>query len=237
LIGCDQPADGPKVFGNQYHGRTVGFSGRRLDPIIQLKTSQTILVSPTSDRELYFRRHAASAGRVMRLYFYGLRAVNINAKMAGFFTCQTRTQSPQSLPPSFNFCTSFPIYAPLILNHARNHCPPSTGRQTSRQNPKDSPSKLSIPDQDPPNPQSRFFRQFTSFSAFLRECNDIHPANLSFLGGKGWRGWLTNGRSVFAKLLDGWKFSAADSEHEARVYIRLRDLWASVMSEFIKFRQ
>jgi hypothetical protein len=58
-------------------------------------------------------------------------------------------------------------------------------------------------------------------------------ANGAYLGCKGWRGTLNTGRTVFVKLWDGWKFSARNCEHEADVYLQLRDLWGTVVPEFL----
>jgi hypothetical protein len=55
----------------------------------------------------------------------------------------------------------------------------------------------------------------------------------AYLGCKGWRGTLSTGRTVFAKLWDGWKFSPRHCEHEAAVYMQLRDLWGTVIPEFL----
>ena len=61
----------------------------------------------------------------------------------------------------------------------------------------------------------------------------LDSANLTSLGCKGWRGTLSNGLIVFAKLWDGWKFSRQSSEHEASVYYQLRDLWGTMVPEFL----
>ena len=61
----------------------------------------------------------------------------------------------------------------------------------------------------------------------------LHLANLTSLGCKGWRGTLNNGQVIFAKLWDGWKFSASYSENEASVYYRLRDLWGTMVPDFL----
>ena len=55
----------------------------------------------------------------------------------------------------------------------------------------------------------------------------------SHLGCKGWRGTLSTGETVFAKLWDGWKASREDCDHEASVYIHLRDLWGTLIPEFL----
>lgn len=62
-------------------------------------------------------------------------------------------------------------------------------------------------------------------------------ANLTSLGCKGWRGKLSNGHTVFAKLWDGWKFPVSYSEHEAAVYYRLRDLWGTLIPDFLGYGQ
>lgn len=61
----------------------------------------------------------------------------------------------------------------------------------------------------------------------------LDAEKLIFLGCKGWRGTLNNGSRVFLKLWDGWKLPASDSEHEACVYYRLRDLWSTVVPDFL----
>ena len=55
----------------------------------------------------------------------------------------------------------------------------------------------------------------------------------AYLGCKGWRGTLSTGCTVFAKLWDGWKFSAHNCEHETAVYMILRDLWGTIVPEFL----
>lgn len=55
----------------------------------------------------------------------------------------------------------------------------------------------------------------------------------AYLGCKGWRGTLNTGRIVFAKLWDGWKFSPRHCEHEASIYLQLRDLWGSIIPEYL----
>jgi hypothetical protein len=57
--------------------------------------------------------------------------------------------------------------------------------------------------------------------------------NGAYLGCKGWRGRLSTGRTMFAKLWDGWKFSSQYCDHETSVYLRLRDLWGTVVPEFL----
>ena len=79
--------------------------------------------------------------------------------------------------------------------------------------------------------------RFQGPSSSTTETLHLDYAKLTSLGCKGWRGTLTNGQPVFAKLWDGWKFSASDSEHEACVYYRLRDLWANIVPDFIGFGQ
>jgi hypothetical protein len=54
-----------------------------------------------------------------------------------------------------------------------------------------------------------------------------------YLGCKGWRGTLSTGLTVFVKLWDGWKFSRDDCDHEASVYIHLRDLWGRNVPGFL----
>jgi hypothetical protein len=60
-------------------------------------------------------------------------------------------------------------------------------------------------------------------------------ANGAYLGCKGWRGTLSTGLTVFAKLWDGWKFPSRHCEHEAAVYFQLQDLWGTMVPEFLGF--
>jgi hypothetical protein len=55
----------------------------------------------------------------------------------------------------------------------------------------------------------------------------------AYLGCKGWRGTLSTGQTVFAKLWDGWKVSREHCDHEASIYIQLRDLWGTTIPEFL----
>jgi hypothetical protein len=55
----------------------------------------------------------------------------------------------------------------------------------------------------------------------------------AYLGCKGWRGTLSTGITVFAKLWDGWKFSRDECDHEASMYIHLRDLWGTIVPGFL----
>jgi hypothetical protein len=77
----------------------------------------------------------------------------------------------------------------------------------------------------------------TTGPSSTKETLHLDVANLTSLGWKGWRGTLTNGHPVFVKLWDGWKFSSTDSEHEACVYYRLRDLWTTIVPDFIGLGQ
>ena len=79
--------------------------------------------------------------------------------------------------------------------------------------------------------------RFHQSSSSTTETLHLDVAKLTSLGCKGWRGTLTNGHPIFAKLWDGWKFSASDSEHEACVYYRLRDLWTTIVPNFLGFGQ
>jgi hypothetical protein len=54
-----------------------------------------------------------------------------------------------------------------------------------------------------------------------------------YLDCQGWRGTLSTGQIVFVRLWDGWKFSREECDHEAPVYIHLRDLWGTVIAEFL----
>ena len=99
-----------------------------------------------------------------------------------------------------------------------------------------------------PNPiyrqSTRTMLQPASFDGTLRRSprfqnhsNEMHLAvdKLTSLGCKGWRATLTDGRPIFAKLWDGWKFSSDGSEHEAAIYYRLKDLWNSIVPNFLGF--
>ena len=57
--------------------------------------------------------------------------------------------------------------------------------------------------------------------------------NGAYLGCKGWSGTLSTGRTVFAKLWDGWKFSSRYCEHEAAIYVQLQDLWGTMVPELL----
>ena len=54
-----------------------------------------------------------------------------------------------------------------------------------------------------------------------------------YLGCKGWRGTLNTGRTVFAKLWDGWKYTREDCDHEVSIYLHLRDLWGTTVPEYL----
>jgi len=95
-------------------------------------------------------------------------------------------------------------------------------RRSPRHNPSDTSS--------PPDATNEIADFNQSASLYL----DVHSeANGAYLGCKGWRGTLSTGHIVFAKLWDGWKFSPQHAEHEAAVYNCLRDLWGSVVPEFL----
>lgn len=55
----------------------------------------------------------------------------------------------------------------------------------------------------------------------------------TYIGCKGWRGTLSTGQTVFVKLWDGWKFPRDDCDHEASIYLHLRDLWGTIIPEFL----
>ena len=55
----------------------------------------------------------------------------------------------------------------------------------------------------------------------------------AYLGCKGWRGTLSTGRIVFAKLWDGWKYTREDCDHEALIYLQLCDLWGTTIPEYL----
>ena len=54
---------------------------------------------------------------------------------------------------------------------------------------------------------------------------DIHSPG-TYLGGKGYRGFLQSGQAVFAKLWDGWKYSGKEAEKEVGIYMALQEFWA-----------
>ena len=114
----------------------------------------------------------------------------------------------------------------ISLLHPRTTANPDVGRTTSpRRSPRHNSSSTSSPSHT--NQTADFNR---SPSLYL----DVHSvANGAYLGCKGWRGTLSTGRIVFAKLWDGWKFSPQHAEHEAGVYNCLRDLWGSFVPEFL----
>ena len=85
-----------------------------------------------------------------------------------------------------------------------------------------------------PTPSSSHTNQTAALNQSASLYLDVHSdANGAYLGCKGWRGTLSTGRIVFAKLWDGWKFSPRHAEHEAAVYNCLRDLWGSIVPEFL----
>jgi hypothetical protein len=47
------------------------------------------------------------------------------------------------------------------------------------------------------------------------------------------RAGVNNGLAVFIKLWDGWNFSPQDSENEASVYYRQRELWGAIVPQFL----
>jgi hypothetical protein len=55
----------------------------------------------------------------------------------------------------------------------------------------------------------------------------------AYLGCKGWRGTLSTGRTVFAKLWDAWKYTREDCDHEASIYLQLGDLWGTTVPEYL----
>ena len=59
--------------------------------------------------------------------------------------------------------------------------------------------------------------------------------NGAYLGCKGWHGSLSTRHTVFAKLWDGWKFSAEHCEYEASIYLQMRDLWGVLVPEFLGY--
>jgi hypothetical protein len=84
---------------------------------------------------------------------------------------------------------------------------------------------------------SRRSPRFQGPSSSTTEPLHLDAAKLTFLGCKGWRGILNNGHPIFAKLWDAWKVSSSDSEHEACVYYHLRDLWTTVLPDFLGLGQ
>lgn len=81
--------------------------------------------------------------------------------------------------------------------------------------------------------ETRRSPQFQDSPLYQNESLRLDIENLTSLGYKRWRGTLNTGLTVFAKLWDGWKFSTRYSEHEASVYYQLRDLWGTIIPEFL----
>ena len=82
-------------------------------------------------------------------------------------------------------------------------------------------------------PSGQGSRRSPRFHEATKELPHLDIAELTSLGCKGWRGTLNNGLPVFAKLWDGWKLSSSLSEHEASVYYNLRDLWSTIVPDFL----
>jgi hypothetical protein len=109
----------------------------------------------------------------------------------------------------------------------------------------DKAPKIPSPDYQPPTRAGALAppnvetgpRRSPRFMGPSMEILHLDVTKLTSLGCKGWRGTLTNGHPVFAKLWDGWKFSASHSEHEACVYYRLHDLWTTIVPDFIGLGQ
>ena len=80
-------------------------------------------------------------------------------------------------------------------------------------------------------------RRSPRFHEATMELPHLDVAELTSIGCKGWRGTLNNGHPVFAKLWDGWKLSSSLSEHEASVYYTLRDLWGTIVPDFLGLGQ
>jgi len=76
-------------------------------------------------------------------------------------------------------------------------------------------------------------RRSPRFHEAAMELPQLDVADLTSIGCKGWRATLNNGHRVFAKLWDGWKLSSSLSEHEASVYYSLRDLWSTIVPDFL----
>lgn len=53
------------------------------------------------------------------------------------------------------------------------------------------------------------------------------------VGGKGYRGTLHTGETVFVKLWDGWKHSSEESDRESAIYNSLRPLWGTLVPRLI----
>lgn len=98
----------------------------------------------------------------------------------------------------------------VSLLHPRTTARPVVDRTTSpRRSPRHNSSNIS----------SSYTNQNADFNQSASLYLDVHSdANGAYLGCKGWRGTLSTGRIVFAKLWDGWKFSPQLAEHEAAVY-------------------
>ena len=61
---------------------------------------------------------------------------------------------------------------------------------------------------------------------------DIHSPG-TYLGGKGYRGFLQSGQAVFAKLWDGWKYSGKEAEKEVGIYMALREFWGTTVPKLL----
>ena len=55
----------------------------------------------------------------------------------------------------------------------------------------------------------------------------------TWLGCKGYKGVTRTGETVFAKLWDGWKCTAEESEREAQIYMELKSLWGTIVPRMI----
>jgi len=112
----------------------------------------------------------------------------------------------------------------VSLLHSRSAERPALGRTTSpRRSPRHNPSNT-----------SSHANHTTALNQYASLYLNVHSdANGAYLGCKGWRGTLSTGRIVFAKLWDGWKFSPRHAEHEAAIYNCLCDLWGSIVPEFL----
>jgi hypothetical protein len=81
------------------------------------------------------------------------------------------------------------------------------------------------------SPRRHTSEDVTTASSLYLDINSRE--NGAYLGCKGWRGTLSTGQIVFAKLWDGWKVSRDDCDHEASVYNHLRDLWGTTIPDFL----
>jgi hypothetical protein len=115
-----------------------------------------------------------------------------------------------------------------------------TGRAPKIPQPSNTPNTVLPPiDLPPSNSPRRSPRkhdtqdQFASIQSPNLSLDIDQRAQGAYLGCKGWRGTLSTGRIVFAKLWDGWKFTRENCDHEASIYLQLGDLWGTTIPEYL----